>query len=63
MLQRDSAVGGAAGVIHESEGIHTDCEPNTNVEGLRLALFDEGIKSPPAVELYSSVSAFGTNGH
>lgn len=31
-----SAVGGAAGVIHAGGGIHTDCEPNANVEALRM---------------------------
>lgn len=33
-----SAVGGAAGVIHVGGGVHTDCEPNANVEALRMAL-------------------------
>ena len=32
------AVGGAAGVIHTAESAHTDCEPNANVEALRVAL-------------------------
>ena len=41
------AVGGAAGVVHVGDGIHTDCEPNRNVEGLRLALSAEGIESRP----------------
>ena len=41
------AVGGAAGVVHGSDAIHTDCEPNRNVEGLRLALSAEGIESRP----------------
>lgn len=30
------AVGGAAGVIHMAESAHTDCEPNANVEALRV---------------------------
>ena len=30
------AVGGAAGVIHMAESAHTDCEPNDNVEALRV---------------------------
>jgi len=41
------AVGGAAGVVHGSDAIHTDCEPNRNVEGLRLALSEAGIESRP----------------
>lgn len=41
------AVGGAAGVVHGSDAIHTDCEPNRNVEALRLALNAEGIESRP----------------
>ena len=32
------AVGGAAGVIHAAESAHTDCEPNANVEAMRVAL-------------------------
>ncbi len=42
-----SAVGGAAGVIHAGGGIHTDCEPNTNVEALRMALDTAGIEARP----------------
>ncbi|MFA6780533.1 MAG: DegT/DnrJ/EryC1/StrS family aminotransferase [Paludibacteraceae bacterium] len=41
------AVGGAAGVTHEVASVHTDCEPNTNVEGMRLALDAAGIESRP----------------
>ena len=41
------AVGGAAGVVRGGNSIHTDCEPNRNVEGLRLALNDVGIESRP----------------
>lgn len=43
----DSAVGGAAGVVHGGDSLHTDCEPNTNVEALRLALADADIESRP----------------
>jgi dTDP-4-amino-4,6-dideoxygalactose transaminase len=43
----DTAMGGAAGVVHRSGGIHTDCEPNVNVEALRIALLAEGIESRP----------------
>lgn len=41
------AVGGAAGVVRGGDAIHTDCEPNRNVEALRLALNAEGIESRP----------------
>ncbi|MBR0036374.1 MAG: aminotransferase class I/II-fold pyridoxal phosphate-dependent enzyme [Bacteroidales bacterium] len=41
------AVGGAAGVVHGGDAIHTDCEPNRNVEGLRLTLSEAGIESRP----------------
>jgi putative perosamine synthetase len=42
-----SAVGGAAGVIHVGGGVHTDCEPNANVEALRMALDAVGIEVRP----------------
>ena len=41
------AVGGAAGVVHGGGNIHTDCEPGTNVEALRLQLDKAGIESRP----------------
>ncbi len=41
------AVGGAAGVTHQAATLHTDLEPNTNVEALRLALDKAGIESRP----------------
>lgn len=41
------AVGGAAGVVHASEEAHTDCEPNTNVEAMRVALDKANIESRP----------------
>jgi dTDP-4-amino-4,6-dideoxygalactose transaminase len=41
------AVGGAAGVIHLSESAHTDCEPNDNVEALRVYLDAAGIEARP----------------
>ena len=39
------AVGGAAGVVHGGGSLHTDCEPNRNVEAMRMALDKEGIES------------------
>lgn len=41
------AVGGAAGVIHAAESAHTECEPNANVEALRVALDRAQIESRP----------------
>ena len=41
------AVGGAAGMVHGGGSVHTDCEPNRNVEALRIALDKEGIESRP----------------
>ena len=41
------AVGGAAGVVHPGKSVHTDCEPNRNVEALRMALDQAGIESRP----------------
>ena len=41
------AVGGAAGVVHGGGSIHTDCEPNRNVEALRMYLDQAGIESRP----------------
>ena len=42
-----SAVGGAAGVIHEAKFLHTDCEPNANVEAMRVALGKAQIEARP----------------
>ena len=41
------AVGGAAGVTHTVESATTDCQPNDNVEALRMALDAAGIESRP----------------
>ena len=41
------AVGGAAGVTHAASTLHTDCEPNRNVEAMRIALDAAGIESRP----------------
>ena len=40
-------VGGAAGVIHAAESAHTDCEPNANVEAMRVALDRAQIEARP----------------
>lgn len=41
------AVGGAAGVTHAAASLHTDCEPNRNVEAMRVALDKAGIEARP----------------
>lgn len=41
------AVGGAAGVTHSASSLHTECEPNANVEALRLFLDEKNIESRP----------------
>ena len=41
------AVGGAAGVIHAAGSAHTDCEPNDNVEAMRMGLDALNIESRP----------------
>ena len=41
------AVGGAAGVTHTVESATTECQPNDNVEALRMALDAAGIESRP----------------
>ena len=41
------AVGGAAGVIHVASSATTDCQPNDNVEALRVFLDAAGIEARP----------------
>jgi dTDP-4-amino-4,6-dideoxygalactose transaminase len=41
------AVGGAAGVVHQASSVHTQCEPNRNVEAMRLVLDKANIESRP----------------
>ncbi len=41
------AVGGAAGVIHAAKSAHTDCEPNDNVEALRMGLDALNVEARP----------------
>ena len=41
------AIGGAAGVIHAAASAHTDCEPNANVEAMRVALDQAQIEARP----------------
>ena len=41
------AVGGAAGVIHAAERATTDCQPNPNVEALRMGLDAMNVEARP----------------
>ena len=41
------AIGGAGSTVHAASSAHTACEPNTNVEAMRMALAAEGIESRP----------------
>ena len=41
------AVGGAAGVIHAAESAITDCQPNDNVEALRVGLDAMNVEARP----------------
>ena len=41
------AVGGAAGVIHAASSATTDCQPNDNVEALRVWLDAAGVEARP----------------
>lgn len=41
------AVGGAGGTVHSGGTTHTDCEPNANVEAMRLWLDQCGIEARP----------------
>ena len=41
------AVGGAAGVIHAASSAVTDCQPNDNVEALRVLMDAAGIEARP----------------
>jgi dTDP-4-amino-4,6-dideoxygalactose transaminase len=41
------AVGGAASVTRQAKSLHTDCEPNANVEAMRLALDKANVEARP----------------
>ncbi|MBQ9311545.1 MAG: aminotransferase class I/II-fold pyridoxal phosphate-dependent enzyme [Bacteroidales bacterium] len=61
------AVGGAAGVVHAGGTLHTDCEPNANVEAMRIWLDSKGIEARPLWKpmhkqpVYKNATAY-TNG-
>lgn len=41
------AVGGAAGVVHQAASLTTDCQPNDNVEALRIFMDEAGVEARP----------------
>lgn len=43
----NGAVGGAAGVTHAAKSVHTQLEPNRNVEAMRIALDTANVESRP----------------
>ena len=59
------AVGGAAGVIHAASSATTDCQPNDNVEALRVALDQAQIEARPVWKpmhkqpVYKNAPAYG----
>ena len=42
-----TAVGGAAGVIHQVDSATTDCQPNENVGALRVFMLSKKIEARP----------------
>lgn len=42
-----TAVGGAAGVIHAAESATTDCQPNENVEAMRVWMLEKKVEARP----------------
>jgi hypothetical protein len=44
---KTSAVGGAAGVIHAVDSATTDCQPNDNVEALRVYMLAAKVEARP----------------
>ena len=41
------AIGDSAGVVHATDNAHTDCEPNTNVEAMRMVLDAADVEARP----------------
>ena len=42
-----TAVGGAAGVIHQVDSATTDCQPNDNVEAMRVFMLNKKVECRP----------------
>ena len=63
-----TAVGGAAGVIHAVDTATTDCQPNDNVEALRVFMLDRKVECRPLWKpmhkqpVYAGAPVY-TNGH
>lgn len=55
------AVGGAAGVTRTVASVTTDCQPNDNVEALRMALDAAGIESRPLWKPMHRQPVYATN--
>ena len=55
------AVGGAAGVTHATKTATTDCQPNDNVEALRMFLDAAGIESRPLWKPMHKQPVYRTN--
>lgn len=56
-----SAVGGAAGVIKAVESATTDCQPNDNVEALRVFMLDKKVECRPLWKPMHKQPVYATN--
>ena len=56
-----SAVGGAAGVIKQVDSATTDCQPNDNVEALRVFMFDKKVECRPLWKPMHKQPVYATN--
>ena len=56
-----SAVGGAAGVIKQVESATTDCQPNDNVEALRVFMLDKKVECRPLWKPMHKQPVYATN--
>lgn len=63
-----TAVGGAAGVIHAVDSATTDCQPNDNIEALRIFMLERKVEARPLWKpmhrqpVYDGCAVY-TNGH
>ncbi len=56
-----SAVGGAAGVIKQVDSATTDCQPNDNVEALRVFMLDKKVECRPLWKPMHKQPVYATN--
>ena len=56
-----SAVGGAAGVIKQVESATTDCQPNDNVEALRVFMLEKKVECRPLWKPMHKQPVYSTN--